>query len=162
MTRVAVIADTHLPRGGRALSRECLRVLETADLILHAGDVTASEVLEQLRELAPVQAVQGNMDDLQLRKSLPLQLTSEIEGVRIGMVHVPGPADGRAERLGAAFPGCDAIVYGHTHLPELTRHGGSWIVNPGSPTERRRAPHRSLAVLEIDERSVRPELVVLP
>jgi uncharacterized protein len=162
VTRVAVIADTHLPRGGRELSRECLDVLEDADLILHAGDVTAADVLERLRRLAPLQAVQGNMDDLELRRSLPLQLSVEVEGVRIGMVHVPGPADGRAARLVAAFPGCDAIVYGHTHLPELTRCGETWIVNPGSPTERRRAPHRSLLVLEIDERLVKRELVVLP
>lgn len=162
MKRVAVIADTHLPRGGRELSRECLRVLEDADLILHAGDVTEAEVLDRLRRIAPLQAVQGNMDDLPLRRSLPLQLALEVEGVRIGMVHVPGPADGRAARLLAAFPGCDAIVYGHTHQPELTRHADTWIVNPGSPTERRRSPHRSLVVLEIDERSLRPELVVLP
>jgi len=160
--RVAVIADTHLPRGGRELSRECLQVLEDADLILHAGDVTAAEALDRLRLLGPLQAVQGNMDDLQLRRSLPPQLSVEVEGVKIGMVHVPGPAADRAARLVAAFPGCDAIVYGHTHVPELTRHADTWIVNPGSPTERRRAPHRSLVVLEIDEHSVQPELVVLP
>ena len=162
MKRVAVIADTHLPRGGRELSRECLQALARADLILHAGDVTGAEVLDRLRRLAPLEAVQGNMDDLQLRRSLPLQLSVEVERVKIGMVHVPGPADGRAARLVAAFPGCDAIVYGHTHLPELTRHGDTWVVNPGSPTERRRAPHRSLVVLEIDAHTLRPELVVLP
>ena len=162
MKRIAVIADTHLPRGGRELSRECVQVLQDADLILHAGDVTGADVLDRLRRLAPLHAVQGNMDDLQLRRSLPLQLSVEVEGVKIAMVHVPGPAEGRAARLLAAFPGCDAIVYGHTHLPELTRHADTWIVNPGSPTERRRAPHRSLVVLEIDERALSPRLVVLP
>jgi putative phosphoesterase len=162
LKRVVVIADTHLPRGGRELSRDCVQVLDSADLILHAGDVTAVDVLERLRRLAPLHAVQGNMDDPELRRALPRRLTVEVEGLTIGMVHVPGPADGRAERLAGAFPGCDVVVYGHTHVPELTRHRDTWIVNPGSPTERRRAPHRSLVVLEVDDRSSSPQLVVLP
>jgi putative phosphoesterase len=162
VTTVAVIADTHLPRGGRALPPRCLELLAAADVILHAGDVTAPGVLEELRGLAPVHAVRGNVDEPALQESLPEELAIEIEDARIGMVHDPGPAAGRAERLLARFPGCDAVVYGHTHLPELSRRGRAWILNPGSPTERRRAPHRSLIVVEVEGASLAPRLVTLP
>src|SRR4029077_12651638 len=108
VTRVAVIADTHLPRGSRALAQECLEVLAEADLILHAGDVTAARVLEMLRELAPLQAVHGNMDDSELRATLPERLVVEAGGALIGMLHDPGPAAGRAARLAEQFRDCDA------------------------------------------------------
>jgi hypothetical protein len=157
-----VIADTHLPRGSRVLPQECLDALARADLILHAGDVTAAPVLELLREFAPVHAVHGNMDDPELRAALPEQLVVEVDGSRIGMVHIPGPAAGRAERLVERFRGCDAVVYGHTHVPEARQQDGIWILNPGSPTERRRAPNRSLLMLEIAPGTITPTLVTLP
>jgi uncharacterized protein len=159
---VAVIADTHLPRGERTLSGACLDVLAAADLILHAGDITRVEVLDALQELAPVEAVHGNVDEPALQALLPAELAVEVGDVRIGMVHDAGPADGRLARLVARFPGCHAVVYGHTHMPELVRHAGVWILNPGSPIERRRAPHRSLIVLEIDGAALAPRFVALP
>src|SRR5438067_12618485 len=125
---IAVIADTHLPRGARKLSQECLDVLAAADLILHAGDVASAAALEELRSLAPVHAVHGNVDEPALQRRLPARLVAEIGLVRIGMLHDAGPAAGRAERLLGAFPGCDAVVYGHTHLPEVSRHGKTWIL----------------------------------
>jgi putative phosphoesterase len=134
-----------------------VRVLEQASLALHLGDVTAAGVLDELRELVRVEAVHGNMDDPELKASLPERAVVEAEGLRIGLVHDPGPAHGRHERLAEWFPGCDVIAYGHTHLPEVTRHGDVWIVNPGSPTERRRAPGHSLAVIVDGE----PRLVAL-
>jgi hypothetical protein len=144
------------------LSPECLDELARADLILHAGDVTAAPVLELLREFAPVQAVHGNMDHPELRAALPEQLVVEVDGSRIGMLHIPGAAAGRAERLVERFRGCDAVVYGHTHVPEARQHDGVWILNPGSPTERRRAPNRSLLMLEIAPGTITPTLVTLP
>jgi uncharacterized protein len=150
-----------MPRGARRLPAECLRRLEEADLILHAGDFVALGVLEELQELAPVDAVVGNMDEPALREVLPERRIVEVEDVRIGMVHVPGPAVGRHERLAAEFPGCEAVVFGHTHLPEVGRVGERWLLNPGSPTERRGAPARSMLVLEIDSSRLRPELVTL-
>jgi len=150
-----------MPRGSRRLPDECLRLLAESDLILHVGDVVAASLLEELRALAPVQAVQGNMDEPALKAALPETRIVEFEGVRIGMVHEPGPAAGRAERLAARFPRCDAVVYGHTHLPEVTRHGSEWILNPGSPTERRRAPARTMLVLEVEGGGVEPRLVEL-
>jgi uncharacterized protein len=132
-------------------------VLERADLILHVGDFTAAAVLDELRELAPVEAVHGNMDEPALRERLPERSVVAAEGLRIGLVHDGGPARGRPERLAALFARCDVVAYGHSHMPELTRASGTWIVNAGSPTERRRAPFHSLAVLRGGE----PELVRL-
>jgi uncharacterized protein len=150
-----------MPRGSRRLPRECIRRLETAELILHAGDFVAVSVLEELRQLAPVEAVAGNMDAAELMEALPERRVVEAGGVRIGMLHVPGPAMGRGQRLAAAFPGCDAVVYGHTHVPEVARVGEVWILNPGSPTERRSASAHSMLMLEIDSCELRPQLVTL-
>lgn len=146
-----------MPRGARALPVGCTRVLEAADVALHAGDLTAASVLEGLRRIVPTEAVRGNMDEPALRDALPERLVVEAEGLRIGLVHDAGTARGRHERLVSWFPGCDVVVYGHTHLPEVGRRGETWIVNPGSPTERRRAPGHTLAVV----RDGRPELVRL-
>jgi putative phosphoesterase len=158
--RIAVIADTHLPRGGRRLPDDCIERLRAADVILHAGDIVAASALAELRKLGPpVEAVCGNMDEEALRARLPEERTLDLDGVRIGLVHVPGPRQGREERLRARFPGCEAVIYGHTHVPQITRQAGVWILNPGSPTERRSAPVRSMLVLRIADRAVRPSLV---
>jgi uncharacterized protein len=160
--RVAAIADTHLPRGARRLPDACLELLAAADLILHAGDISTRAVLEELRGLGPpVHAVHGNADEPALRALLPKELVVEAGGARIGLLHIPGPAAGRAERLAARFPGCAAVVFGHTHLPVVERHDSTWLLNPGSPTERRRGPFHSLIRLEIDAGEVQPELVRL-
>lgn len=146
--RIAVVSDTHMPRGARALPEGCEERLRAADLILHAGDLTGVAFLGWLRGLGPpVEAVVGNMDEPELQTLLPETRVVEADGLRIGLVHVPGPSEGRADRLRALFPGCNAVVYGHTHLPEVGRQGGVWILNPGSPTERRRAPEKT--ILEI-------------
>jgi hypothetical protein len=97
------------------------------------------------------------MDEPALRAELLPRLVVEAEGLRIGVVHDAGPSGGRHERLRQAFPECDLIAYGHTHMPEIARTGGVWIVNPGSPTERRRAPEHTMAVVEGGE----PQLVSL-
>jgi uncharacterized protein len=150
-----------MPRGARRLPAECLRRLEDAELILHAGDFVRTAVLEDLGRLAPVEAVAGNMDEPALMELLPERRVVSVAGARIGMVHVPGPAAGRAARLVAAFPGCDAIVYGHTHSPDVSRVGDVWVLNPGSPTERRGAPARSMLMLDVRSGEIRPEVVTL-
>jgi putative phosphoesterase len=137
-------------------------LLREADLILHGGDVVAAPVLEELRALGPpLEAVRGNMDDAELKAELPLERVVEVGGARIGMVHIPGPAVRREERLAARFPGCDAVVYGHTHVPHVARYGELWILNPGSPTERRRAPERAMLVLDVTSGAIEPQLVSL-
>jgi putative phosphoesterase len=150
-----------MPRGARTLPAACIRELEAAELILHAGDFVAASVLEQLRRFGPVEAVHGNMDSPALAAALRAERVVEVAGARIGMVHDPGPQAGREERLRHRYPGCHAIVYGHTHLPQLTRHGDCWILNPGSPTERRRAPARTMLLLGVRGRALEPELVEL-
>ena len=139
-----------------------MRELERADLIMHAGDVVAASVLRELEEYAPVEAVFGNMDDPALKQALAERRVVEVDGRPIGLVHVPGPKAGREERLVSWFPSCAAVVYGHTHVPQLERRRGAWILNPGSPTERRRAPHRSMIVLEVTGERLEPRLLELP
>jgi len=159
---VAAIADTHLPRGSRVLPEECVRRLRAADLILHAGDLVSAAFLEELRALGPpVHAVVGNMDEPALQEALPKETVVDAAGARIGMIHIPGPRAGREARLAARFPGCDAVLYGHTHVPQVERVEGVWILNPGSPTERRRAPAHTMLELRVADGTLRPELVVV-
>ncbi len=133
-----------------------------ADLILHAGDFVSTTFYDELRAIGPpVEAVCGNMDEPALKASLPLRRIVEVEDVRIGMVHNGGPRDGREARLAARFDECDAVVYGHTHLPQVERFRTQWIFNPGSPTERRSAPVHSMIVLTVKGRRITPELVTL-
>lgn len=160
---VAVLGDTHLPRGRRRLPDECVRRLRASDLIVHTGDHVTLAALEELRGLGPpVAAVHGNADEPALQALLPAELVLDVAGLRLAVVHDAGPRAGREERVRARFPGCAAVCYGHTHLPQVERHGGSWILNPGSPTERRRAPERSFLELTIRDGELRPELVPLP
>ena len=158
--KLAIVADTHLPRGTRRLPAECVRRLAGADLILHGGDFSTVAVLRELERLALVVGVLGNNDEAGLAALLPERRVLAVEGVRIGMVHDAGRRAGREARLLRLFPDCDAIVYAHSHVPEITRAGDVWILNPGSPTERRRAPARSMLEVVVTESSVsRPELV---
>ena len=137
--------------------------LRASDLVLHAGDLSSLAFLEELRTLGPpVEAVCGNADEPALRALLPEDRVVDLEGVRIGMTHVAGPAAGRETRLAARFPGCDAVVYGHTHVAQVARVGEAWILNPGSPTERRRASAgRSMLELHVTRGRIEPELVAL-
>jgi putative phosphoesterase len=159
---VAAIADTHLPRGSRRLPDACVERLRSADAILQAGDDTSLTALEDLRALGPpVHVVAGNVDEPALTAALPTELVVELGDARVGIVHDPGPRAGREERLAARFPEAHAVLYGHTHEPRVERHGDVWILNPGSPTERRRAPVHTMLMLEIAGTTIGPELVVV-
>src|SRR5204862_1397466 len=114
-----------------------------------AGDFVAASVLEELGRYGPVEAVYGNMDEPALKQALPRERVVEVAGVKIGMIHIPGPRAGREARLAARFPDCDAVVYGHTHVPQVERFQHLWVLNPGSPTERRTAPTHSMLLLTI-------------
>ena len=160
--RVALIADTHLPRGNRRLSDECLAVLRAADLIVHAGDFSEASVLRQLRELGHVTGVHGNVDSPELRSELPESISLDLEGVTLVVIHDAGPAKGRLERLRARFPDADAVVFGHSHMPLHEERDGFQIFNPGSPTERRRAPRRSMGEATIAGGTIELRHVPLP
>ena len=148
--RLAIISDTHMPRGSRRLPDGCVERLEAADAILHCGDLAALEVLEQLEDLGPpVHAIHGNVDDRAVRARLPERLELELDGVRIGMIHDPGSRRHRLDRLRRLFPQADAVLFGHTHQPEHAEHDGFQIFNPGSPTERRRAPAHTMGEARI-------------
>jgi putative phosphoesterase len=151
-----------MPRGARTLPEACVQRLRAADLIFHGGDITGQAFLEELLALGPpVEAVYGNMDEPALKASLPKERVVEVGGARIGMVHIPGPRVGREARLVARFPGCDAIVYGHTHVPQVEEREGVWILNPGSPTERRSSPERTMLELAVTGRDLAPQLISL-
>jgi putative phosphoesterase len=118
-------------------------------------------VFIELRALGALEAVHGNMDDDELKLLLPRRRVVEVGEARIGITHDAGEAHGRARRLAGWFEGCDAVVYGHTHQPEVTRDGDVWILNPGSPTERRRAPTHTMLLLDVAGRAITPQLVDL-
>ncbi len=160
--RIAILGDTHITRAGsRRLNDRVYRILERADRILHAGDIVVPEVLEDLRRFAPVDAVCGNNDrDFELG-ALPQRLDLTLEGVRVAMVHDAGPVAGREQRLQRWFPDARLVVYGHSHIPLIVR-GDQMLLNPGSPTDKRRQPHFTIATATIrDARIERPRIVTV-
>jgi len=137
-------------------------LLGTAELVLHGGDFVSQRFHEELRSLGPpLEAVHGNMDEPALKETLQRQRVVEVADVRIGMVHDAGPRVGREARLAARFEDCDAVVYGHTHVPQVERFQHLWILNPGSPTERRTSPVHTMIVLTVRKGRITPELVTL-
>ena len=160
--QLAIISDTHMPKGARKLPAACVERLRAADAILHAGDLVAVEVLELLESLGPpVHAVHGNVDEPALLMRLPAVRVVVAAGARIVMTHDGGPAQGRLARLRRRFPDADAVVFGHSHLPLHESGGGFPIFNPGSPTERRRAPGHTMGLATARDGRLRFELVAL-
>jgi uncharacterized protein len=157
---VVVIADTHLKRAwpNRALPDAASAVLATADVVLHAGDITQAEHLTAIAAAAggvPLHAVLGN-NDPELADELPETLELTLAGVRVAMIHDSGPARGRERRLHDRFPEAAVVVFGHSHIPwNAPGLDGQLLFNPGSPTERRQQPHRTIGVLELAEGRVR-------
>jgi uncharacterized protein len=161
---VAVISDTHMPRGGRRLPGACLERIAAADLLLHAGDLLTVDVLRALEAIGPpVLAVHGNVDTAELRRLLPAERVVDAEGARIAMVHDAGPRAGRLQRMRRRFGDrADAVVFGHSHLPLHERaEDGFQIFNPGSPTERRRAPSHTMGLGRVEGGIVEFELIDL-
>ncbi|MCW2950426.1 MAG: Phosphoesterase [Thermoleophilia bacterium] len=149
---VLVLGDTHLSDGSR-LPAEVLRLADRADALLHTGDFVTSDVLAVLGAFAPTTAVLGN-NDRALVGRLPDREVVDVAGVRIGMVHDGGAAGGRHARLRNWFADCAVIAYGHSHLPELAWVDDVLVLNPGSPTQRRRAPTHTVAWLELCDGAV--------
>ncbi|MHB1138164.1 MAG: metallophosphoesterase family protein [Microthrixaceae bacterium] len=150
--RVIVLADTHVPDGsGRSLDPQVLDAIRDADVVLHAGDVLGPDLLDELGSLAPVHAVLGN-NDRTLVGRLPEEVVVDLDGVTVAMVHDAGARAGRVERLARRYPDADLVVFGHSHQPEDdVAASGLRVFNPGSPTQRRRAPTRTFGVLEVED-----------
>ncbi len=152
---VLLLADTHLGEGQGARLADRLRgYLDTADVIIHAGDITDTSVLAALEEFAPVRAVLGNNDRGMI---LPERLVVELDGCQVAVVHDSGPAGGRAARLRRWFPQADVVVFGHSHLPwheidvRPTDGHVQHHVNPGSAMQRRSAPNHTAALLQLHD-----------
>ncbi len=159
---IAVISDTHMPRGARRLPDSCVARLGTTDLILHAGDVSTATTLAEMERIGPpVLAVHGNVDDDELTRRLPAARIVDADGARIAMVHDAGPRKRRLARMRRRFPDADAVVFGHSHLPLHEREDGFQIFNPGSPTERRRAGAHTMGLARCTGGSVEFELIEL-
>jgi putative phosphoesterase len=159
--RVVVLSDTHLrDDGSRRLPDAVYDALRDADVVLHCGDVVEAGLLDELATYAPVHAVLGN-NDVTLRGALPGRLVLELAGARVGMVHDSGLAKGRAARMHRMFPDCDVVVFGHSHAPvDDVGIDGQRLFNPGSPTQRRRQPHPSFGLLDLDAGEVTGHRIV--
>jgi uncharacterized protein len=162
ITTALILADTHVPRFRRELPAELAPHLTSCDIVLHAGDVTDPAVLDRLAAHAPVLAVLGNADGPEIAAwGARERLEVDVGGVAVAMVHAAGPARGRPRRLRRWFPGAELVVYGHSHIPEIVRDGGGILVNPGSPTWKRRQPHPTVAVARLAPGCVEVALVTL-
>jgi uncharacterized protein len=149
---LVVVADTHLTGDvATRLPKPLLEAIESADLVLHAGDVTTLSTLEELSALATVHCVLGN-NDTSLVGIVPAQLLLTLEGVEVAMIHDSGTRVGRAARLAGRFPSTDLVIYGHSHIPDDSEGlGGQRLFNPGSPTQRRAQPTRTFGLLELKD-----------
>jgi putative phosphoesterase len=160
---IAIISDTHMPRGARRLPPECLARLSRANLIIHAGDLCTFSVLRELEAINPVAAVHGNVDDPAVKAQLPETVLLPVPGgPAVAVLHDAGPSRGRLQRLRARFPEAQAVIFGHSHMPLHERAAdGFQIFNPGSPTERRRAARYTMGVARVTAGRVQFELVDL-
>lgn len=163
-TRALLIADTHLPKRAKVLPAQVWDEVEAADLVIHAGDWVSEELLDELQDRSrKLLGCWGNNDGPGLRARLPEVGTAVIDGVRIAVVHETGTDKGRETRMQDAFPDTDLLVFGHSHIPwDTTTPNGLRLLNPGSPTDRRRQPYCTYMVAHIDDGTVDVELHRLP
>lgn len=154
-TRVVLVADTHVPQRARDLPQEVWDAVDASDLVVHAGDWVDLETLDRLdarsRRLI---ACWGNNDGPELRARLPEVATATVGGVRLAVVHETGAKQRREERMRAAYPSRDLLVFGHSHIPWDTEHAGLRLLNPGSPTDRRREPYCTYLTLRLEDGGV--------
>ncbi len=141
--RLLLLADTHVPKRARDLPPEVWAAVDRADVVVHAGDWVDARLLDRVEERSRrLVGVWGNNDGPALRERLPEVARLSVGGLRLAVVHETGPAVGREARCAAAYPDTDVLVFGHSHIPwDTTTDTGLRLLNPGSPTDRRRQPH---------------------
>ncbi len=146
-------SDTHVPKRARDLPHSLWAAIDDADVVVHAGDWVDLALLDRFEERCRrLVAVRGNNDHGAFRERLPEVARAEIEGIRMAVVHETGDAKGRAARCAARFPDTDLLVFGHSHIPwDTSAPGGLRLVNPGSPTDRRRQPHGTFVTATADD-----------
>ena len=148
--KIVAISDTHAPRRWKSCPPRVAEYLRQADLILHAGDVCTASVLDELAQYAPVHAVLGNNDGPDVAAwGAPETLDLDLAGLKVSMIHDSGPSAGRLRRMRRRFPEADLVVFGHSHIPLDESADGLRILNPGSPTDRRRQPHGTIGLLTV-------------
>lgn len=160
-TRMLLIADTHVPKRARVLPAEVLRAADAADLIVHAGDWVVASVLDELEQHGDVLGVWGNNDGPDLRARLPEVARRRIEEVDVAVVHETGEARTRERRMDEMFGDAGLLVFGHSHIPwDSTTPGGLRLLNPGSPTDRRRQPRCTYMTIVVDGAEIRDVTLV--
>jgi len=157
---LGVVSDTHLHSGTGSLHPGLSSAFEGVELILHAGDIVSLSVLEDLRRIAPVEAVAGNMDLPEVKRLLPERKIIEVGGHRIGLTHGAGAVSSIRSRVKSLFEGVTVIVFGHSHSPMILREDGILLMNPGSPTDRRGSVGGTVGRLHVD-RDVQGEILSL-
>jgi putative phosphoesterase len=149
--KVGVISDTHIPAIAPSLPPAVFEIFKDVDLILHAGDIVELSVLAELRAIAPVEAVAGNMDGAEVHLKLPAQKILPIGKYSVGLIHGKYKIDIQKEMIRKEFSDVDLIVYGHSHTPFWGTFDGVYFLNPGSPTDKRHAPYNSVALLHVGD-----------
>jgi putative phosphoesterase len=150
--RVLLISDTHLPHRGTDLPTPVWDAVDAADVVIHAGDWVSVDLLDRLDERAArLVGCWGNNDGSELRARLPERADVTLAGVRFTVVHETGAATGREARMASRYPETDVLVFGHSHIPwDASTATGLRLLNPGSPTDRRRQPHCTYMTAEVD------------
>jgi putative phosphoesterase len=148
--KIVAISDTHAPRRWKSCPPRVAEYLRQADLILHTGDVCTASVLDELAQYAPVHAVLGNNDGPDVAAwGAPETLDLDLAGLKVSMIHDSGPSAGRLRRMRRRFPEAGLVVFGHSHIPLDESADGLRLLNPGSPTDRRRQPHGTIGLLTV-------------
>src|ERR1700758_3620823 len=162
LKKVGIISDTHIPHF-KQLPEAVWTHFAEVELIIHAGDLSRLSVIDELEMLAPVTAVQGNIEEEEVVRALPIKRELLVGGLRIGVVHILGNAQNRARTARQEFPTARCVVFGHSHIPYNQEHEGQLLFNPGSATDRRRQPTCSLGMLTINDESqqIQGEIILL-
>ena len=160
MRKIGVISDTHIPHF-KKIPDAVWEHFADVELIIHAGDLSILRVINELETLAPVVAVQGNIESDEVVRALPIKREILVGGIRIGIVHILGESSTRVRLARHEFPNARCVVYGHSHIPYNHEHNGQLLFNPGSATDRRRQPTCSIGFLYVDDEagSIRGEII---
>ncbi|MFF2267553.1 metallophosphoesterase family protein [Cellulosimicrobium cellulans] len=161
-TRLLLLSDTHVPVRARALPDQVWRAVDDADVVVHAGDWVSVDLLDALEARATrLVGVAGNNDGPALHARLPEVARATVDGLRLAVVHETGAKQGRERRADAAFGDADVLVFGHSHIPwDSTSPGGLRLLNPGSPTDRRRQPVGTVLTAVVDDGVLRDVALV--